>query len=184
MTLRSGHGRGRGTPRVEVNVEHLADQLRADLEAVGLKNDRPELFVDNDVRRQMNAHDLRGTFVTIALAARKSEGWISRPTGHTTSAMIARYRRHADNLGEAQEVALRPLVEALPELHGPAPLVGGTGRFEVARVNPEVVAALGAEMEPEVLDLQQLREPKACEVTRESEEVPHCKGRHPDAMLH
>jgi integrase len=100
-------------------ADHLADDLRDDLEAVGI--DRAELFESTDVRRKINVHDLRGTFVTIALATGKTEGWISRRTGHRSSAMIAKYRRRAENLAEAKAGELRPLVEAIPELAALAP---------------------------------------------------------------
>jgi integrase len=35
-------------------------------------------------RAQFRAHDLRGTFVTLALANGKSETWVADRTGHTT----------------------------------------------------------------------------------------------------
>jgi hypothetical protein len=52
--------------------------------------------------------------VTLALASGKSEAWIKRRTGHTSSSMIERYRRHAAEL--AEDVALAALDRAIPEL--------------------------------------------------------------------
>jgi integrase len=106
------------------NVDHLADQLRNDLTAVGVT--RPELHVTTKARRQINAHDLRGTFVTLSLAQGRAEGWIMRRTGHTTSEMIALYRRQAENLAEGGAARLMPLWEAIPELAGVSESVSGS----------------------------------------------------------
>jgi hypothetical protein len=67
-------------------------------------------------RRQMRAHNLRGTFVTVALANGRSEAWISDRTGHRSSAMIAKYKRTARTFGELELGGLVPLADALPEL--------------------------------------------------------------------
>ncbi len=98
---------------VPINVEHLADQLRRDLQRVGVT--RPQLFERSKVRQPVRAHDLRATFVTISLATGKTETWISDRTGHHSHEMIERYRRKARtwNLGE-----LGPLCELVPELRG------------------------------------------------------------------
>lgn len=96
------------------DVSKLAREFRADVRAVGVI--RPELFATTGTRRMLCAHDLRGTFVTIALAAGRSEAWIARRTGHRTSAMIAKYQRHAANLAEGSAVLLEPLGSAIPEL--------------------------------------------------------------------
>jgi integrase len=64
--------------------------------------DRYELHHTTAERRRMRIHDLRGTFVTLALAAGATETWVMDRTGHTTSAMLNRYRRdarHASELG-------------------------------------------------------------------------------------
>ena len=63
-------------------------------------------------------HDLRGTFVTTALANGRSEGWIADRTGHRSSQMITDYKRNARTFKELeqQEGDLAPLDEAIPEL--------------------------------------------------------------------
>lgn len=101
-------------PKRPINVEHLADELRTHLAAVGIK--RPELFEDSDKRKNIVAHDLRGVFVTTALAQGRSEDWIQRRTGHTTSAMLARYRRRAAELGDGESAQLAEMHVAIPEL--------------------------------------------------------------------
>jgi integrase len=96
---------------VPLNVEHLAVQARNDLQRVGIR--RPELFESTDTRQRFRAHDLRATFVTIALATGKTETWVSDRTGHDGHTMIDKYRRKARtwNLGE-----LGPLHTLIPEL--------------------------------------------------------------------
>jgi integrase len=96
---------------VPVNVEHLAEQLRRDLWRVGVR--RPQLHESTKGRQRLRAHDLRATFVTIALATGKTETWISDRTGHRSHAMIETYRRRSRtwNLGE-----LGPMCELIPEL--------------------------------------------------------------------
>jgi len=75
------------------NVDHLADQLRTDLETAGVN--RPELTKVTKNRKRIRAHDLRATFVTVSLANGKSEQWVMDRTGHRSSGMIQRYRRAA-----------------------------------------------------------------------------------------
>ncbi len=94
----------------------LADVLRAHLETIGLKRERPELFKSSDARLRIRVHDLRGTFVTVALANGKSEAWVSDRTGHRSSAMIHKYKRTARSFEELQLGTLTPLVSAIPEL--------------------------------------------------------------------
>jgi len=71
----------------------MAGTLRDDLKAAGVT--RSELFEHNEHRRQLRAHDLRGSFVTVALANGKSETWVTDRTGHTTSGQLMNYRRAA-----------------------------------------------------------------------------------------
>jgi integrase len=96
---------------IPINIKHLADQLRRDLRRVGVT--RPQLFERSKVRMPLRAHDLRATFVTIALAQDKSETWISDRTGHQSHKMINAYRRKARswNMGD-----LGPLCDLIPEL--------------------------------------------------------------------
>ncbi len=52
-------------------------------------------FEGSATRQRFRAHDLRATFVTIALATGKSQTWVSDRTGHDGHSMIERYRRKA-----------------------------------------------------------------------------------------
>ncbi len=94
----------------------LAETLRGHLVAIGLKAERPELFTSTAERMMIRVHDLRGTFVTIALANGRSESWISDRTGHRSSQMIAKYKRPSRTIDEINEGDLLPLNEAIPEL--------------------------------------------------------------------
>jgi len=99
---------------VETRDDKLAEQLRADLEAADVK--RPELHEDGENTRKMRVHDLRGTFVTLSLANGRTETWVQDRTGHTTSAMLNRYRRGARSATELALGALQPLDQVIPEL--------------------------------------------------------------------
>jgi len=118
----------------------LARELRAALRACGIE--RAELF-PNDTerknRRQLRAHDLRGTFVTLNLANGKTETWIADRTGHKSSAMINEYRRAARTAAELDLGPLDSLVAAIPELAErprPGP-EGGPGHSEEAHQSAE-----------------------------------------------
>ncbi len=93
---------------------NLAERLRAELKAAGVE--RAQLFETTATRQQLRAHDLRATFVTLALASGKSESWVADRTGHKSSAMISRYKRAARTVAELGLGTLRPLVDAIPEL--------------------------------------------------------------------
>jgi hypothetical protein len=81
---------------------------------------RAELHNDGENRGRLRVHDLRGTFVTLALASGRSEAWVQHRTGYTTSAMLNRYRRASRSAKELGLGQLRPLDQALPELRLPA----------------------------------------------------------------
>jgi len=90
--------------------------FREDLRASGVA--RAELFERNESRLALRAHDLRGTFVTLALAVGRSETWVSDRTGHKSSVMVNRYRRAARSAAELALGWLTPLNRALPECRG------------------------------------------------------------------
>lgn len=98
----------------KIDRYEAARELRACLREAGV--DREELFEQTKERIAFRAHDLRGTFVTIKLALGKSEAWITDRTGHTTSAMIYRYKRAARTAADLQLGDFVPLHEAIPEL--------------------------------------------------------------------
>lgn len=104
-------------PRKQLGTSHMAERLRGDLALAGIT--RSELFERSEHRIPLRAHDLRATFVTISLAAGKSETWISDRTGHKSSAMIRTYARQARRYASRDLVALAPLGLAIPELRLP-----------------------------------------------------------------
>ncbi len=95
-------------------VDKLAQQLRDDLRAAGVT--RPKLFENSAHRMNLRAHDLRGTFVTLALAIERSESWVSTRTGHGSTLMVSRYRSEAATAAELNLGWLAPLYLAIPEL--------------------------------------------------------------------
>jgi integrase len=107
-------------------VDHLADQLRDGLQKAGVK--REKLFERGANRIRLRAHDLRATFVTLALANGRTEDWVSTRTGHGSSQMIALYRRQAKTAVELRLGWLKPLHEIIPELAGLGAQKRGRGR--------------------------------------------------------
>ncbi len=99
----------------------LAHLLRDGLQLAKVK--RPELMVPKAGRMLLRAHDLRGTFVTLALACGQTEAWVTDRTGHRSSTMIYRYKRASRTAAELGLGWLAPLDEAIPEL---APKPGQT----------------------------------------------------------
>jgi integrase len=100
-----------------------ADLLRQSLLAA--KVNRAELHdTSSPLRRQVRLHDLRASMVTVALANGRSEEWIRRRTGHTSSA-LERYRRVAGTLRELDLGDWTPLDVAIPELKAVAAAGGG-----------------------------------------------------------
>lgn len=93
----------------------LAHHLRESLKLAGVT--RPELFTPNPNRLLLRAHDLRGSFVTLALASGRTEAWVTDRTGHRSSAMIYRYKRGARTATELGLGWFEPLNRAIPEFH-------------------------------------------------------------------
>lgn len=115
-----------------------ADTFRGHLQAAGIG--RVDLFERTSKREHIWAHDLRGTFVTLSLAAGKTETWVQDRTGHTTNAMLARYRRLARTAREVGLGALQPLDEAIPEIRS----AGGPMGSPVPVTESEIVAVSAA----------------------------------------
>jgi integrase len=123
-----------------------AETFRKDLMAAGI--DRAELFEESPRRMPIRVHDLRGTFVTLALASGKTETWVADRTGHKSSIMINRYRRAARSAGELGLGWLEPLDRALGLESGPrgGPGSGDDGdRGDENSNDSEVVAPPGLE---------------------------------------
>ncbi|APU89272.1 integrase-like protein [Virus Rctr16k] len=95
-------------------TSHLAERLRAALTEA--KVTRPELFERSRTRMPMRVHDLRATFVTLALANGRTETWVADRTGHRSSQMINRYRRAARTAAELGLGWLAPMDATIPEL--------------------------------------------------------------------
>ncbi len=95
-----------------------AEEFREALALAGVE--RAELFEASDNRMAIRGHDLRSTFVTLSLAQGKTEAWVTDRTGHTSSAMLYKYKRAARTHVETDLGALAPLHEAIPELAPPA----------------------------------------------------------------
>jgi integrase len=64
----------------------LAHLLREGLKLAEVN--RPELTIPKPGRMLLRAHDLRGSFVTLALANGRTEAWVTDRTGHRSSQMI------------------------------------------------------------------------------------------------
>ena len=109
--------------------DKLAERLRLQLRKAGV--DREELFVAGVNRGPLRVHDLRGTFVTLSLANGRTESWVQDRTGHTTSAMINRYRMAARSATELGLGPLAPICVALPELDSPRDCPVDTFRSEM-----------------------------------------------------
>ena len=102
-----------------IQVDKLAGRFRAHLAKAMVT--RQALFEKGPNRRPIRAHDLRATFITVALANGKTEAWVMDRTGHTTSQMLNRYRRAARSFAELGQGDMSPLDQAIPELRGAVP---------------------------------------------------------------
>jgi integrase len=112
-----------------------AEKFRAYLQRAGV--DRPQLYEHGPARLRCRIHDLRGTFVTIALANGRTESWVQDRTGHRSSEMIALYKRAARQASELGLGPLHPLVEAIPELRPGGGLGAGLGAAEKGATTPD-----------------------------------------------
>ena len=99
-------------------ADSLAKRLRTSLRASGAT--RPEVTSEERApgRMRLRAHDLRGSFVTLALAAGRSESWVTDRTGHKSSTMLYRYKRASRTAAELGLGWFDPLDLAIPELAG------------------------------------------------------------------
>ena len=108
---------GYSTPSDPVLVgigELRSDDFRDDLRAAGIT--RPQLFDCSKQRQPIRVHDLRGTFVTLALAMGRTEAWVADRTGHRSSQMINVYRRPARAAAKLGSSWLAPMDEAIVEI--------------------------------------------------------------------
>jgi integrase len=112
-----------------IAIDRIAERFRESL--VSAKVDRPALHENGENTRRIREHDLRGSFITLALANGRSEAWVSDRTGHTTSQMINRYRRKAREASELELGDWVDLADALPEFRR----ANGTGGSEFRHGN-------------------------------------------------
>lgn len=73
------------------DTRRAAEFFRVDLSDCGI--DRRELHETTAAGRRIRAHDLRGTFVSLALAQGRSDQWIMDRTGHSQSQQLRQYDR-------------------------------------------------------------------------------------------
>jgi len=95
-------------------VDNIAERLRLALKAAGVT--RPKLFEQSEDRLRFRAHDLRSTFVTLALADGRTDDWVRQRTGHMSAEMIDHYRQNAETVQELDLGWLKPLHRVIPEL--------------------------------------------------------------------
>lgn len=113
----SRRGQGATVFHDTINLGEAAARFRLDLLAA--KVDRSDLHAARTAERNpMRIHDLRASFITLALAAGRTETWVMDRTGHTTSAMLNVYRRQARHAAELELGWLGPLDELLGMGHG------------------------------------------------------------------
>lgn len=98
---------------------HVARRFRSHLVLAGVN--RRDLHATTKERRPLRFHDLRATFITLALAMGKTETWVMDRTGHTTSAQLNRYRRQARHAAELNLGWLGDLDECLNVGQGVGP---------------------------------------------------------------
>lgn len=121
-----------------------AAQMRRDLKTAGCTRATLGLGKANPFkgksRRPIRCHDLRATFVTVALASGWTEAQVKERTGHETDVMLARYKRRATNaveLGHGNWFA--PLDDCLWPAAGPStPRKVGHGMGQVIRLQPKL----------------------------------------------
>ncbi len=121
---------------LELAAALRGDQLRDDLRRAGVE--RAELFERTKERDPIDVHNLRDTFVTLALAAGRTESWIRARTGHKSSAMIAKYESTKGLAEELDLGWLAPLHTAIPELSKSRRMgagANGEGVGEVEKLN-------------------------------------------------
>lgn len=90
------------------------EDVRQDLLRAGVT--RRELHETSRTSGGFSFHGLRRTFVTLSLGAERTEDWVMRRTGHTSSAMLNRYRIAASNAAELGLGWMLPFDEVLPEI--------------------------------------------------------------------
>ena len=100
--------------RVDGGAERWQTMLETSTTKAGIY--RAALFTKTKARMKTRAPDLRGLFVSTALANGRTETWVMDRTGHRSSMMVNRSRRVARTMAEAELGDLVPLDVAIPEI--------------------------------------------------------------------
>lgn len=114
----------------------LAENTRDDLHLAGVL--RAELHATKGGSKPFTFHSFRRTFVTLSLGAGRSEDWVMRRTGHTSSAQLHRYRIAAATAAEFGLGWLRDFDQVLAETADS--LGAGNGPLSVKNTAKEAVA--------------------------------------------
>jgi hypothetical protein len=93
---------------------------------------RLQLFKATKTRDAYDVHAHRVTFVTLALAAGRTETWVTDRTGHKSSQMVHNDKRVARTADGLELGWLKPMHEVIPELMGPPLGHDADGACEVA----------------------------------------------------
>ncbi len=83
---------------IDADEDKASELLNGHLRLAGLT--RKALLESTPSRQRLRAHDLRSTFITLALMAGRSESWITDRTGHRSSGQIRNYDHWARTAGE------------------------------------------------------------------------------------
>ena len=95
-------------------------RFRGDLKDSGVT--RKTLLVGADGIQPLRIHDLRASFVTLALRAGKTTKWIMTRTGHETLGVLSVYDRLVQDANEHHLPEwFAPMAQAIPELRPRAP---------------------------------------------------------------
>ncbi len=140
-------------------IDGVAARFRSALVAAGIT--RVDLHRKRTAtRRGIRAHDLRTSFITVALASGKGdEQWVMARSGHTTSDMLARYKRAAKELAALKLSWFAPLdvllgvgsgvgsIRELAEGNGtlettPCSSKGAKKRSQVAKSSPKLTSGV------------------------------------------
>lgn len=88
--------------------------LRIHLKLAGIE--RAQLFERTAKRIPVRVHDLRSSFVTVALADGRGSDYVCDRTGHASTAMVNTYRRAARSAAELRLGWFAPMHRAIPEV--------------------------------------------------------------------
>jgi integrase len=130
-------------PGERIVKSYIAEQFRDALITAGV--DRAELFKKTDNRRPIRVHDLRATFVTVALAMGWTEFDIMCRTGHQSSVQLQQYRRDVAELQKMGMTWFEPLDILLGLTVVPAPrrAAGATGVARGVAQHPKLTVING-----------------------------------------